>query len=368
MKIVCNNKDLVNAMNIVMKAVPNRSSMPIQECVLIDASQNPVKISGNDFEIAISTVLDGIIKEPGRICVEAKLLNEIARKLPNGDVKLDADGGNNSVKITCGKAKFTVSGKDADDFSNVQTLDTDGVQLSLPQPVLRAAIQKTVFCTDVNGRNVAMTGELFRLKEGQLRIVALDGHRIAIKRLDVEADFKAEASVIIPARPLNEIQKILTGGADDLVNLNLTDKHAIFQFANTIMVVRLISGDYFRYEQLLDIDHKAQFSVYSSELLACLNRMSVVVKEGSKHPLVFDFTDDIMHVSVCTESGQADEDIAVTKTGEDMRIGFNPRFLIEAINAIDDDEIEMYFINPKSPVTLKKDGEDYIYIVLPVNI
>lgn len=369
MKIVVDKRDLVSVMNVVLKAIPNRSTMPIQECVLIDASQSPITVMGNDFEIGISSTLDGAVKEPGRICIEAKLLNEIAKKLPDGDVKLDADLENNSVKITCGKAKFTVSGKDAEDFTTTIKAEKDGTEFDVSQLVLRNAIQKTAFCTDPNGKNAAMTGELFRIKEGSLRIVALDGHRIAIRNVDVDVDFKAETSVIIPARPLVELSKVLTGSADDTVHVNITKNHCVFEFGNTVMIVRLIAGDYFRYEQLLNIQPTTQLTVYSDEFLASLNRASIVIKEGSKHPLVCDISDDVMHTSVVTENGSTDEDISVSKTGADIRIGFNTRFLIEAINAIDDNEISMHFINAKSPVTLKQDDSDeYIYIVLPVNL
>ena len=155
---------------------------------------------------------------------------------------------------------------------------------------------------------------------------------------------------------------------EDKINFSLNGRHAIFQFDNTIITIRLIEGDYFNYDRIFGSDPCTVVNVYAPEFLQCLSRMSVLVREGDKKPIICEIEDDIMHVSVNSNLGYTEEDIEIKKTGKDLKIGFNPRFLAESVSAIDDDEIEIRFINSVSPVILTKDGEDYTYVVLPVNI
>ena len=367
MKFVCDNRDLVSVMNIVMKAVSGRATMPILECVLIDAEDGIIKLTSNNLELAISSVLQGTVKKPGRICVDAKLLNEIARKVPAGDVVLDADESTFNVTIKCGKSKFNIPGKSAEDFISLPNLSDSDVSFSISQPVFGGLVQKTAFCAAKNDKNVMMTGECVVIENDKMKFVALDGHRVAIKELQLDRSF-GEWKAIIPVNSISEVSKLLSKNMEDKINFSLNGRHAIFQFDNTIITIRLIEGDYFNYERIFGSDPCTIVNVYAPEFLQCLSRMSVLVREGDKKPIICEIEGDIMHVSVNSNLGYTEEDIEIKKTGKDLKIGFNPRFLAESVSAIDDDEIEIRFINSVSPVILTKDGEDYTYVVLPVNI
>ena len=323
MKLICSKSNLLRGVNIVSKAVPTRTTMAILECILIDASTNEIKLMANDMELGIETRVEGEIAERGVIALDAKIFSEIVRKLPDSDVVI---------------SQFT----------------------------LKEVIRQTIFSIADNDNNKLMTGELFEIIENELKVVSLDGHRISIRNIELKNNYENK-KVVVPGKTLQEISKIVPGGVDEDVLIYLTDNHIVFEFDTTTVVSRLIEGEYFRIDQMLSSASETKVIVNKKELLDCIDRATLLVKEGDKKPIIMNITDGSMELKINSFIGSMNEDIDIEKEGKDILIGFNPKFFIDALRVIDEENVSLYMVNPKAPCFIKDDEGKFIYLILPVN-
>lgn len=364
MKLICKKSTLQKSVSIVMKAVPGKTTMPILECILIDASAGEIKFTSNDMELGIETKVEGQIIEKGIVAIDAKLFSEIVRKLPENDVTIETDEKLNTT-ITCEKAKFNISGKSGEDFSYLPFVErNEGIILS--QFTLKEVVRQTIFSIAVNENNKMMTGELFEVDGNILKVVSLDGHRISIRKIELKDSYDAK-KVVVPGKTLIEVSKILSGETEEEVSIFFTKNHIVFEFDDTVVVSRLIEGEYFRIEQMLSSDYETKVQVNKRELLECIDRATLMVKEGDKKPIIISITDDSMELKIQSQIGSMDEEMDITKEGKDILIGFNPRFLIDALRVIDDETVDIYLVNPKAPCFIRDENQSYIYLILPVN-
>lgn len=364
MKLVFTKSNLNKAVGIVMKAVPTRTTMNILECILIDATTNEIKFTGNDMELGIETIVEGEIIEKGKIAIDAKLFSEIVRKLPDNDITLTTDSNNNAL-ITCEKSKFNIAGKSGDDFSYLPAIIKDKM-ITLSQFQLKEVINQTIFSIAINDNNKMMTGELFEVNEGTLKVVGLDSHRIAIRNIKLEGR-SDDVRVVIPGKTLQEISKILNADAESFVNIYFTNNHVLFEFDQTHVVSRLIEGDYFKISQMLSNDYETKVSINKKEFLDSIDRANLLIREGDKKPIIINILNGLLQVNVNSAIGALNEDIDIDKEGKDIMIGFNPKFLMDALRVIDDENVTMYLVNHKSPCFIRDKEENYIYLILPVN-
>lgn len=364
MKLICSKSNLLHGVNIVSKAVPTRTTMAILECILIDASANEIKLTANDMELGIETKIEGEIAERGIIALDAKIFSEIVRKLPDSDVIIETDASFKTT-ITCEKAKFNIIGKSGDDFSYIPYIERNE-SITMSQFTLKEVIRQTIFSIADNDNNKLMTGELFEIEENQLKVVSLDGHRISIRNIDLKNSYKHK-KVVVPGKTLQEVSKILPGNAEDDVHIFLTDNHVVFEFDSTTVVSRLIEGEYFKIEQMLSSDYETKIKINKKELLNCIDRATLLVKEGDKKPIIMNVTEETMELKINSFIGSMNEDIDIEKEGKDILIGFNPKFFIDALRVIDEEEVSLYMVNPKAPCFIKDDEGKFIYLILPVN-
>ena len=199
-----------------------------------------------------------------------------------------------------------------------------------------------------------------------LKVVSLDGHRISIRKIELKASYDHK-KVVVPGKTLMEISKILSGDAESEVQIYFAENHIVFEFDQTVVVSRLIEGEYFRIEQMLSSDYETKVHINKKELLSCIDRATLLVKEGDKRPIIIQIGDDTMELKIQSQLGSMDEEIFITKEGKDLLIGFNPKFLIDALRVIDDEEVTLYFMNSKAPCFIKDEKETYVYLILPVN-
>ena len=364
MKLICSKSNLLHGVNIVSKAVPTRTTMAILECILIDASANEIKLTANDMELGIETKIEGEIAERGVIALDAKIFSEIVRKLPDSDVTIETDASFKTT-ITCEKAKFNIVGKSGDDFSYIPYIERNE-PIVMSQFTLKEVIRQTIFSIADNDNNKLMTGELFEIEENDLKVVSLDGHRISIRNIELKNNY-SHKKVVVPGKTLQEVSKILPGSAEDEVSIFLTDNHIVFEFENTTVVSRLIEGEYFKIEQMLSSDYETKVKINKRELLDCIDRATLLVKEGDKKPIIMNITDGTMELKINSFIGSMNEDIDIAKEGKDLLIGFNPKFFIDALRVIDEEEVTLYMVNPKAPCFIKDDEGTFIYLILPVN-
>lgn len=364
MKIICTKANLVKGVNIVSKAVPSKTTMPILECILIDASTDIIKFTANDMELGIETVVEGNILRKGVVAIDAKIFSEIVRKLPDNEVMIECDS-NLQTTITCEKAKFSISAKSGEDFSYLPYVEKTEV-ITLSQFTLKEVIRQTIFSIADNDSNKLMTGELFQITDNVLKVVSLDGHRISIRKTELKNNYQPR-KVVVPGKTLMEVSKILSGEVDNTVDISFTNNHIVFEFDNTVVVSRLIEGEYFRIDQMLSNDYETKVKINKKEFLSCIDRATLLVKEGDKKPIIINILDESMELKIKSQIGSMNEEIMISKEGKDLLIGFNPKFLIDALRVIDDEEVTLYLMNPKAPCFIKNDEEDYIYLILPVN-
>jgi len=346
MKIICSKSNLLNGVNIVSKAVPSKTTMSILECILIDASKSIITLTANDMELGIETTIDGEIVEPGIIALDAKIFSEMVRKLPDNDVIIEADASYKTV-ITCEKATFHIIGKSGEDFSYLPQIErSDSILLS--QFTLKEVIRQTIFSIADNFTNKILTGELFEIQDNILKVVSSDGLRISLRKIELKNSYTSK-KVIVPGKTLNEISKILSGDADKDVSIS-----------------RLIEGDYLKIDNILSADYETKVTINKREFLSCIDRSTLLVKEGDKKPLILDIKDDVMELKMNSIVGSLDEEIDIEKMGKDLMIGFDPKFLMDALKVIDDEQINIKLLNPKAPCFIKDETESYVYLILPV--
>jgi len=364
MKLVCSKSNLLSGLQIVSKAVPNKTTMSILECILVDASKGVIKLTANDMELGIETVIEGDIIEKGIIALDAKIFLEIVRKLPDNDITIQTDSSCKAT-ITCEKAKFNIIGKSGEDFSYLPAIEkNDSIVMS--QFTLKEVVRQTIFSISDNENNKLMSGELFEINGSEMRVVSLDGFRVSIRKIQLK-DSYAPKKVVVPGKTLNEVSKILPGNADSDVIISFTPKHIVFEFGNTTVVSRLIEGEYFRIDQMISSDYETKVNVNKKEFLSCIDRATLLVKEGDKKPIIINITDGNMEMKINSVIGSMNEDIDIEKEGKDLMIGFNPKYLIDALRVIDDEDVDLYMVNPKAPCFIKNKEESYIYLILPVN-
>ena len=366
MKLTFQKAALLNGINIVLKAVPSKTTMPILECILIDASTNEIKLTGNDMELGIETKVEGEILEKGKIALDAKLFSEIVRKLADADaiVTIESDEKFNTV-ISGDNSVFKIQGKDGEEFSYLPFIEKDKY-ICLSQFSLKEIIRQTLFSISVNDSNKMMTGELFEVKGDNLRVVSLDGHRMSIRKVTLKDTYE-NTKVIVPGKTLNEISKILTGDNEKDVLIFFGTNHILFEFDDTIVISRLIEGEYFKVDQMLSSDYATKVVVNRKEFMDCIERATILIRENDKKPVILNIEEAKMSLRLNSSFGTMNAEILIHKTGQDLMIGFNPKFLVDALRIIDDEEVTLYMMNAKSPCFIKDENETYIYLILPVN-
>lgn len=369
MKITLKKLDLLAAINTAGRAVSVKTTMPILQCLLINADDNGVSITANDMELAIETKISAekcSVLENGTIAVEAKLFSDIIRKISfedAADVTITSDG--TLVEITSESSLFRIQEKDPEQFPELPQM-REGRRLTVSQFTLKEVIKNTIFSIAANDSNKMMTGELFEVRGNNLRVIALDGHRIAIVNTELREEYES-VNAIIPGKTLSDISKIIEGSADRDVEICFDDNYVSFRFDDTIMVSRLIDGDFFKIDSMLSNDYLTKITVNKRELLNSVERSSILISESDKKPLIFKLEDDSLNLRVNSPTGYLDDVLRVEKGGKDIMIAFNPKFLLDALRAIDDEKVDLYMTTSKAPCFIRDENKKYIYLILPVN-
>ena len=352
MRIKCNKSVLTAGINIVSKAVSTKTTMPILECILLIAEGGSLRLVGNNLELGIETVVDATVLEEGKVALEAKLFSDIIKKMPDSEIDMETSS-DIRVDISCEKTKFNIPCRSGDEFSMLPEIEKEK-SISISQMTLRDVIRQTIFSIADNENTKMMTGESFEVINNQLIVISLDGHRISRRKINLSGD-NPEIHVVVPGKALQEISKIITGGADDMVDIFFSDSHMLFEFEGTRVVTRLIEGEYFKIANMMSMGH------------------TVSVKANKKMPNSYS-SNFLFAFSLFSETmtlpkdGMIAEEMEITKEGDEIIIGFNPRFLMDALRVIDDEDVNIYMMDSKNPCIIKDAEESYVYIVLPISI
>ena len=256
-------------------------------------------------------------------------------------------------------------GQEGEEFPSLPEIEKNQ-SITLSQFSLKEVIRQTIFSISDNENTKLMTGELFEVKDDQLSVVSLDGHRISIRHIELK-DHYDPFKVVVPGKTLQEIVKIISGEMDENVSIYVTSKHILFEFDNTRVVSRLLEGEYYKISQMLSSDYETKITINKKEFLNCIDRASLLIRESDKKPIIIDIADHSLKLNINSFFGSMEEEILIQKEGRDLLIGFNPKFLMDVLRVIDDEEISIYLVNPKAPCFIKNEEESYIYLILPVN-
>lgn len=364
MKILCEKNELLNGVNIALKAIPSKTTMEILDCIKIKAENSSIEFVGNDMSLGIETKVKGEIIEEGSLVVNAKIFSEIIRKLPDSEVAFTAS--DVSANIKCENVNFDIPVRSAADYPDLPDIERKNFAI-MSQLTLRDMIRQTVFSIAPDSENMKiMTGELMEINGKKLRLVSLDGHRISLRNVELNEEY-GNQKVIVPGKTLNELLKILSGELEDKVTIYFSDNHILFEMKDTIVLSRLIEGEYYLVDRMISGDYETLVHVNKREISESIDRATLLLKENEKKPLVFDMKDTEMEVKLKTPLGNFDEKIGINKEGDDIKIAFNPKFMLDALRVIDDESIDIYFMNVKSPCIIKDKTESYMYLILPVN-
>ena len=362
MNILIEKNLLQDAVNIASRAVPSKTTSNILKCLLLDASSEKIRIIGNDNELGIETTVGGEILEHGSIAVDANVFSNIVRKLPDGMVNIIVSG--EKISIQCERVHFNILGMDGEEFAFLPEVSREyGIELS--QFTLKELITKTIFSISSNQTNIMMTGELFEVMDNVLRVSSLDGHRISRRQVELKQAYD-DCSAVIPGKTLSEISKIIGTDLEKTACVYFTERHVLFELDDTIVVSRLIEGKYFDVDSMLSNEFKLRVHVNRQEFLSCLERSMLLVREEDKKPVILNIHDHDMEIRIRSAMGSLNESIGVEKEGDDLTIGFNPRFMSDALRAIDEEEVDIYLQTQRYPAFIRDDNT-YCYLVLPIN-
>ncbi|MDR1800554.1 MAG: DNA polymerase III subunit beta [Lachnospiraceae bacterium] len=368
MKITCEKSELQKGVNIVSKAVPSTTTMPVLYCILITAKDDKIILLANDMELAIQTELEGTILSEGNVALNAKVFSDIVHKLEDSLVSIEVDENNLLTTITCEKSEFQIGGNDGDEFVDLPDYKEQiASPILISQFTLRELIRQTIFCVATTEMgNKIMMGELFDIKNNELRVIALDGHRVAIRKTALKGD-TPDKKLVVPGKTLNEIIKILQSDINSSLDIYYTQNHIIFEFDKTVVVSRLIEGEFFHIDTMLSSDYETKISLNKKNLLKSVERAILLTNEADKKPLVLDIKDEVVEIKLKSAIGELYEELYVSKEGRDLTIGFNAKFVLDALRVIDDEEVTMYMSNSKAPCFIRDEEYNYIYLILPLN-
>lgn len=367
MIIKCNKDTLLNNINIVLKSVASRTTMPILECILLTADKNGFRLVSNDLEFGIETSnIEADIVEKGSVALEARMFYDIVRNMPEEEISICVDE-KNLTTIKSGKTEFKILGLNGEEFPKVNLIERDEKYI-VSAHILKNMIKQTKFSVSTDESKPALTGELIEIKNGNLNIVAIDGFRVAFRKVELSAKENIEA--IVPAKTLNEVIKILPDKEDSFVNIYFNENNIMFELDSCIIVSRLLEGEFLKYEQIFTDDYNTKIEINKTDFLNSLERASLISKDNKKIPVKLQIKKaETLIITSNTEFGTSYEEIKIDMEGEELTIGFNPKYFIEALKAIEDETIIIQFMSALSPCIIKSiEKDDYKYLILPLKI
>lgn len=365
MKIKINQNELYKAINIVQKAVSSRTTLPILSGILIEASNNKLIFTATDLDLGIKTYSDCEVIEEGSIVVHARLLGDFVRKLPSNSAVNIETTANNSIEIKCLNSEFNILGNSSTEYPD-NTFDNDGRTFNIKSDYLKNLIKYTYFAAAQDNIKPIFTGCLIEIKNNICTFVALDGFRMAIKKVPI--DYNDEISVVVPSKTLLEILRILEENKG-ITTITLSDSHISFKIENTTIISNLLDGKFIDYEGILKDNYITIVEIDNFNLKNSLERASLLAREDKNNLIILDINNENMQINSASEYGNSEEIIHVKKEGEDIKIGFNSKYVLDVLKVIDSQYITMNLIGKNNPCFVKeKDNDNYIYMILPVRI
>ena len=369
MKIICEKEKLLKGINSVINGVASKTTMPVLEGILIQTNDKEVKLTTYDLEIGIEYIIECDVAEQGNTVVNAIMFSEIIRKLPDTDITITVND-NNLLVIECEGSLYKLATMNPDEFPELPRISVDN-SIEIEQNLLKNMIRKTIFAVSNEENRPIFTGCLFEVKDNKLNVVAVDGYRLAIKSNLLNSKSN-DFSVVIPGKTLNEINKIILDSFDS-IKIGVAKNQALFEMENCKIVTRLLDGEFLNYSNAVPQNWETRIRVNKNNIQNCFERIILIsassIEKEKKYPVKISIEIGKVTISCTNQTGDAKEEIYVTTEGKNLEAGFNPRYFLDALKVIDDEEVYIDFGTNISPCIIRPiEGDEYTYMILPIRM
>lgn len=366
MKFRCQQNALSSAISMVSKAVSSKTTLPILSGIYFESNGSELKVIGNDLNLSIETSIEAEVTEEGSVVIPARLFSELIRKLPNEEITFNVSD-TYVVDILCGDSSYKIVGLPGNEYPELPVIE-DTNSFLIDKELFSNMIKQTSFAISQDESRPILTGALLEIENGKFNMVAIDGFRMAIKKAIVKTDLNKKA--VVPGRTLNEISKLLssTDSKGDL-RISFDEKQVLFSTKELKVYSRLLAGEFINYNQILPSEYKSMAIVETDHFLTAIDRSFLMARENKNVAIKLEVKDEYIKITSNSEMGSSVENVKIKLEGQDLEIGFNPKYLIDALKIIESEDIKLEFVNNVSPCIIKPtDNDNYIYLVLPCRI
>ena len=367
MKYNCDRSLLLNAVTIASRTVALKSTIPALEGILFEAAGTELTLTGYNLKTGIRTKVEADILREGRLVLNARLLGEIVRKMPEGEVCFDADA-SLLVKLTCGMSYFEIMGIEADEFPELPSVDAQNA-FRIQEKKLQSMVGETLFAVSTNESRPVHTGSLFEIADGELTVTSVDGYRLAQRKEKLDEETEVSTSFVVPGAALGEAEKVASD-SEELATISLGSRHIMFSVGDTEIISRRLEGEFLDYRKSVPKESKFTLKADRKQLLTVFERVSLMISEKYKSPVRCLFEDGILKLSTATALGKATDECAVEGDAQGLEIGFNNRYVLEALRAAPTDHLVLQLSGPTAPCVIVPESGDgsFLYLILPVRI
>lgn len=369
MKIVCYKDKIIKAINSVVKGVASKTTMPILEGILIQTNDNEIKLTTYDLEIGIEYIMECDVEEQGSTVVNAIMFSEIIKKLPDTEIHISVNE-NNLLEIECEGSHYKLATMNPEEFPELPKIEIEN-SIEIDQNVLKNMIRKTIFATSTEESRPIFTGCLFEIENNKLSLVAVDGFRLALRTIFLTKqtnDFNA----VIPGKTLVEVNKILSDSFEP-VKIGVAKNQALFEMDNCKIVTRILDGEFLNYKNVIPSNWETRIRVNKNNIQNSFERISLIsassMEKEKKYPVKVQVDIGKVVISCTNQTGDAKEELFVSTEGKNLEAGFNPKYFLDALKAIEDEEVFIEFGSSISPCLVKSvENNDYVYMILPIRL
>ena len=369
MQIICDKDKIIKAINSVVKGVASKTTMPILEGILIQTNDNEIKLTTYDLEIGIEYIMDCEVKEQGSTVVNAVMFSEIIRKLPDTQIYISLND-KNLLQIECEGSLYKLATMNPAEFPELPKIEVEN-SIELEQNNLKNMIRKTIFAVSTEDSRPIFTGCLFQIENNQLSLVAVDGFRLALRTIFLNKQTN-NFSAVIPGKTLNEMNKILSDSFD-FVRIGVSKNQALFEMDNCKVVTRILEGEFLNYKNVIPTNWESRIKVNKNNLQNSFERISLIssssIEKEKKYPVKVEIDIGKVTISCTNQTGDAKEELFVSTEGKNLEAGFNPKYFLDSLKAIEDEEVFVEFGTSISPCLIKPtDSSEYVYMILPIRL
>ncbi len=369
MKIICYKDKLLKALNSVVKAVANKTTMPVLEGILIQTNEKEIKLTTYDLEIGIEYIMECDVKEQGNTVVNAIMFSEIIRKLPDSEISINLNN-KNLLEIECEGALYKLATMNPSEFPELPKIEIEN-SIEIDQTILKNMIKKTIFAVSSEESRPIFTGCLFEIENNKLTVVAVDGFRLALRSIFLNKqtnNFRA----VIPGKTLNEINKIMLDSFES-VKIGVSKNQALFELDNCKVVTRILDGEFLNYKSVIPSNWETRVKVNKSNIQDSFERISLIssstMEKEKKYPVKVQVDIGKITISCTNQTGEAKEEIYISTEGKNIEAGFNPKYFLDALKSVEDEDIFVEFGTSISPCLIKStENAEYVYMILPIRL